>query len=799
MPEGSALLPHHWQQLTEGSGISPEVISERGYRSILSPDGYSELKPHGFTRAQANLPGLLLPIWTADGKNGLMLYRPDASRQGKDGKVIKYELPKGASVRLDCPPRCQAMLADPAIPGWITEGQKKADAMASHGLCAIALLGVWNFKGRNSFGGTTLLIDFDYIALNGRDVHIVFDNDVMTKPQVREALERLTEHLQRKGAHVTAVYLPQADGRKIGVDDYLLSHTVEELEGLIEAPHPQPLPAAPIIELLDEAPKTLSRVLTLINDHAYASTWLPTKTTITETQGKDGEIVKLPVPKVTTEWRVFVVRDDGALFGEVSDPKVNPLSELGLTIALPDRPRDELLWRSKGVVAYTAGSRPDVKVIFERVVMVYDHFIDFSHSLDEQPRMCRVSACFSFMTWFVDAFTVLPYLWANSPAPGSGKTKVGHCWVKTSYLGHLTSASGSFAALRDLADMGATILFDDAEALANPHADPDKQALVLAGNRKGVSIPVKEAGPDGRWHTRWLNAYCPRGFTALRLPFQALKSRAVVIPLVASADPVRANRDPEDEQAWPIDQRQLRDDLWAVALSLQREAAAVWTEMSEETSVVGRDWERWRALVAVARLLERHGVEGLEKDIRKVMSAYHKETSDLQDHSRVALVIRGLLRLANLDGSDIRTSKDVSDISSEPIMITVSQVVDTLKAIQAEEGEEADDEEGEPGEEVASKPWYHSSRSVGRLLSKLRLKEDRDPSHKRERYRMTSPKDIFHLALAHHIVHIQPQTSEPNDATEPRHSEITQHYLPGEMSEMSANVQTSEEDREWSS
>jgi Domain of unknown function (DUF3854) len=800
MLEGLALLPHHWQQLTTGSGISPEVITERGYRSIVGPEDIPLLKQHRFSREQwaRQTPGLLMPSWTADGKNGLMVYRPDEPRPAKDGKPIKHEIPKNVGVRLDCPPRCRVMLADPTISLWVTEGLKKGDALATHGLCAIALLGVWNFKGKNPFGGTTLLTDFDNIAWNGRDVRIVFDNDLMTNPQVRRALDRLTVHLQRKGAHVTAVYLPQTDGKKIGVDDYLLSHTVQELEGLIEAPRPQPQPAAPLIELLDEAPKTLTRALTLINDHAYAITWLPTKTTVTETQGKDGEIVKLTVPKVTTEWRLFVVRDDGALLGDVSDPKVMPLSELGLTIALLDRPREDLLWRSKGVVAYKAGIRPDVKATFECVVMVYDHFIDFSRSLDEQPRMCRVSACFSFMTWFVDAFTVPPYLWANSPAPGSGKTKVGHCWVKTSYLGHLTSASGSFAALRDLADMGATILFDDAEALANPHADPDKQALVLAGNRKGVSIAVKEVGADGRWHTRWLNAYCPRGFTALRLPFQALKSRAVVIPLVASADSDRANRDPEDEHAWPIDQRQLRDDLWAAALSLQPEAAAVWAEMSKETSVVGRDWERWRALVAVARLLERHGVDGLEKDVREVMSAYHKETSDLQNHSRVALVLRGLLRLANLDSSDIRTLQDVSDISSEPLKITASQVVDSLKAIQSEGGEEAEDEEGEPGEEQSSKPWYHSSRSVGRLLSKLRLKETRDPSQKRERYRVTSAKDIFHLALAHHIVHIQHGASEPSDATEPRQSEMTQPLLSGKMSEMSANVQMSEEDREWS-
>jgi Domain of unknown function (DUF3854) len=150
--------------LTTGSGILPEVIDERGYRSVLPPEGYAILKPHKFTREQANLPGLLLPVWTTDRSNGLMVYRPDTPRLGKDGKPIKYEFPRNAGVRLDCPPRCQAKLADPSIPLWITEGEKKADALVSHGLCAIALLGVWNFKGRNPFGGTTLLANFDHIA-----------------------------------------------------------------------------------------------------------------------------------------------------------------------------------------------------------------------------------------------------------------------------------------------------------------------------------------------------------------------------------------------------------------------------------------------------------------------------------------------------------------------------------------------------------------------------------------------------------------------------------------------------------
>jgi hypothetical protein len=245
----------------------------------------------------------------------------------------------------------------------------------------------------------------------------------MTKPQVRQALNRLTEHLQRKGAHVAAVYLPQAEGHKIGVDDYLLTHTVKDLEGLIEAPRPQPRAAAPIIELLDKESASLSRLLMYIDGHGYAATWLPTRVTITEKHRKDGKVERLTSPQVSEVRRLFVVRDEGQRSGELSDPKVEPLSALGMDIHVTDNIPHRLLWTTKGLVKYSLGYRPEPKDVFTRLTTMYDHFLDFSRSLDEHPRMCRFSACCSLMTWFADVFTVMPYVWPNSPTPGSGKTK----------------------------------------------------------------------------------------------------------------------------------------------------------------------------------------------------------------------------------------------------------------------------------------------------------------------------------------------------------------------------------------
>jgi len=194
----TALSPHHLAALKDESAISDDVIAARGYATVTDKN---ELTHLGFAPSQCRVPGLLLPLYTTDGQNGLYVYRPDnprvieaRSKREPDGRyknrVIKYEFPKGQSMRVDCPPVCQPMLANPQIPLWITEGQKKADALASLGLCAIALLGVWNWRGKNALGGTTILSDFDYIAFEGRDVRIVFDSDVMVKPEVRQAMNR---------------------------------------------------------------------------------------------------------------------------------------------------------------------------------------------------------------------------------------------------------------------------------------------------------------------------------------------------------------------------------------------------------------------------------------------------------------------------------------------------------------------------------------------------------------------------------------------------------------------------------
>ena len=89
----------------------------------------------------------------------------------------------------------------------------------------------------------------------------------------------------------------------------------------------------------------------------------------------------------------------------------------------------------------------------------------------------------------------------------------------------------------------------------------------------------------------------------------------------------------------------------------------MWNTMSAETSVVGRDWERWRAIMTVARLFEQHGVTDLTSDMLKIMSGYQEQHDDFEGTSRIVLVIQALMRIVELPDADKWTSADMSDMS----------------------------------------------------------------------------------------------------------------------------------------
>jgi len=723
-PDQPLLDGQHYRMLSVESGISDHVIQERGYRTIrLMP----ELRELGFSAEQSRVPGLLLPVHCTDGSNGLYVYRPDEPRVIYDKskprdqatgqykyKVVKYEMPRGAGVRLDCPISCRSKLADPRVRLFITEGQKKGDALASREACAVALLGVWNWKGRNSLNGITFLADWQFVTLPGREVVLVFDSDVMTKPQVKQALDLLVEILQRKGAHCSVVHLPMNGGDKVGVDDFLLDHSLEDLFGLIEGPRYKPSAAAPKIELLLDEPAIMRRPISHFAGSTYAAVWPLIKVIRTESHDRDGNVIKLEHPEETTERYPLVIRDDGRMFRCREDDNLPVELAPEMEFKLDTLPDEKHLWSTKAFQQFTRGVRPDPLNVFTRITEIVDHHIDFDRSLAEQQTMCEMIACYVLSTWFLDAFQVIGYLWPNGEF-GSGKSELLKTITQMAFMGEMIMAQSTIATIRDAADYGATLAFDEVERLQADKTKSDLLAILLAGNTRGATLAAKEPGKQGIWVTRRFNCFCPRLFAAKQLPDGALSSRTIIVPLVRSTDRDKSTRMVMDVTSWPHSRADLIDDLWATAVTHLKSVKVADSQVASRTELRGRQLEPWRAILAVAIWMD-DVLPGVFNRLETLARSYQKEAQELDRESFTKLVIQALdaylICTPDLFACDV---SDVSDVVSRMAVriVKTSELNELCKTINRQ------DEYGIEEDKI-------TERRTGFVLRRLRFTKHRE-------------------------------------------------------------------------
>jgi len=240
----SLLAADHLEDLRR-SGLSDATIEAWGCFSIRPQDRH-------FLKAFAKgvePPGLALPILPPGALEHLgFTYKPDNPRiSEKNGRTLKYESPRGCLNRLHVPRGAHWLFRPPdGREGRrrivITEGQKKAEKAVQEGVGCVSLFGVWSWFLK--FGDESIPIE----ELSGIDwtrysVEICFDSDTVSKPQVRRAERALSKWLLGRGAEVAIVRIPPGEsGAKVGLDDYLLTHSaadfeaLERLSGVVEPP-----------------------------------------------------------------------------------------------------------------------------------------------------------------------------------------------------------------------------------------------------------------------------------------------------------------------------------------------------------------------------------------------------------------------------------------------------------------------------------------------------------------------------------------------------------------------------------
>jgi putative DNA primase/helicase len=212
--------------------------------------------------------------WVFEGYRGVSI-KPDSPRRNVDGKVIKYESPRGtgnqqlfvpqlsvraglaiasklgAAVEQEYRQRIVLLAPEAADPGFwdwylehdgfiiITEGAKKACSLVSAGYPAIALNGIWGWGTnekdmfgeveRGDFGESLKILNLDLEPfLNDREVILAFDRDdnPLTVKKVEAAKQRFFQEIEDRVDGVTDL---KWKGHK-GIDDLIAAKGVKALD-----------------------------------------------------------------------------------------------------------------------------------------------------------------------------------------------------------------------------------------------------------------------------------------------------------------------------------------------------------------------------------------------------------------------------------------------------------------------------------------------------------------------------------------------------------------------------------------
>jgi hypothetical protein len=217
--------------------------TQRDVNSKLDPRDLKHLYESGLTVKTILNNGLhtqngalVIPYRHISGEvNGFARQRPHNPRCDTRGRPIKYEQPANTPSRAYFPKEAIEKLKKGGERLLITEGEKKALAIAQLGYAVAGIGGIYCGCKK---GSDELIPDLADLPLQDREVYIVFDYDPEeeTRNNSTIAARKLARALEREG--VKKIYRvaipPGPNGGKNGIDDYLAAQPASSRKDALE-------------------------------------------------------------------------------------------------------------------------------------------------------------------------------------------------------------------------------------------------------------------------------------------------------------------------------------------------------------------------------------------------------------------------------------------------------------------------------------------------------------------------------------------------------------------------------------
>ena len=595
------------------------------------------------------------------------------------GHTIRYYQPAGSAARLYLPPRARAALADPTVPLFITEGEKKALRADQAGLACVGLGGLWNWRHAG-----VPVADLDRIDWFERETVLAPDADVWTRAELLQPVFALGKELEARGAKVSVLKLPAnanvsesasesagggAGGAKVGLDDYLSSEPAEQLAKL---------PRLDLRHALFARTAAWWREWT---KRAAAPPAARAPTVLELLQRPEAVRVLHPAQDVADGVLWYGLPVDGALVLITSERQAHRADRLPEGIALRHAdPGPSSVSRDAAVRWLTAGEAGSVAQALDGLAAFIARYV----VLRDRRAALWVGA-WALATWCHRAFRVFPYLWVRSAEKRCGKSRLLGLLARVGFNASPVTAHPTEAQLyRGAARTGGVQLFDEVESLRGDRDRLDALITVLnvGFERGGVVTRLEKRGE--RFVETPYEVYAPRVLAGIAGLKDTLEDRALPLVMLRrrSTEPVARLGRATDAEA-----QALRDQCALACLT--------------HIGAVLREYER------APGVLEREGIDDRAVDLWSPLVAV-AAVADAQDAGGRA---RALLEVAREQGSAREADAETGH---------VARLLEALEAIRAEQGEML-----APGELLSAlqaRPgweWVRTGRRLAGLLSPL--------------------------------------------------------------------------------
>lgn len=263
-------------------------------------------------------------------------------------------------------------------------------------------------------------------------------------------------------------------------------------------------------------------------------------------------------------------------------------------------------WQIEDIESYLGNAKSvGIAMLFDAILRESKELFDF---IDE--RWHSFLAAWIIGTYFHRMFPSYPYIHLNGNA-GSGKTKCLSFIATLAFNGELSVNNTASYMIRVVHNNHATCCIDEVERFGKARDDDSRVVLAMlnAGYKRGSFVGKSEPGNNKKWEPKRFEAYSPKVLAGIQGLHPTLASRCIPIIMLRSSNPNLVNNEVNEEDGkWII----VRNELYRSLLENYKEVSETYKSLTDNT-LLGRAWELWKPILAVARCVDEVVYEKLQK------------------------------------------------------------------------------------------------------------------------------------------------------------------------------------------